>query len=635
MCFFTIIRFFYPSKALIFACMVFLSGVFSVYGKCHITTDVEGDWAKIKTDEECKLAKKILRWKRLAQNENASFEEIVNFFRKNSDWPNQIALRKKAEHAIDSSTDRKLIREWFRDNPPKTHKGAMAFVKVAHRKDAPIIKKVFEHVTLSAKDLAHYMHHAKKWLEEKAILRRFDFLMYAKRKDEAQDLIQYIPANYKVIAQDRLVLAKGHERKRLVTHDAGYLWQYATYLLKNEQDDALKKLLSEQAALAAEKEEPLHWWDIRKVLVRRFIEKKRYKEASQLTEQTQAQTGVPFAESKWLEGWLNLRFLKNSKKAYACFQKLHETVETSISLSKAAYWAARAAEEHKDHTNQKKWLQIASKYRATFYGQLGSSMLEQDFHPEDYRVTKGEKREFNENELVRAIKLLHKVGQIEMTDLFFYKLADITEKPDEHELLIRLAAHVAGPHTAVQVTKIGAKHVMPLMEEAYPSLAKDLLPPLSNEYKVNMYALVHAVIRKESLFKMTARSPKGAKGLMQIMDGTAKQVSKSDNIKYINIFDPQTNVNLGEAYLRRLLARYKGSLILTLAAYNAGPNRVDEWVEEFGYPGEEGKMEAVEWINRIPYYETRNYVERVLENYWHYAITFQGASIKKWHEKLF
>lgn len=607
----------------------------SAVAKCHISTSVPGKWERIQDKDECRLAKKILKWKNLDDNPDTSFEEIVEFFEKNPDWPNQVALKRKAEGNIDNDTDKDLMREWFRKNPPATHKGALAFVKVAEKQDKKSVEKIFEKVTLDQRDLKAFLRYAKEFIGTDDLFRRFNHLMYEDRVDEAQVLVPMLSKNKRMLASDRIALSKGQHRKRMATNDPGYLWQYGRYLLKGEKNDDLKNFLGDTAVKKAEQRNPEKWWDIRKILVRRYIEKKRYKDAYTVTQAAQTTEGIAFAESKWLEGWINLRFLNNSKKAYADFQDLYDKVETAISLSKAAYWAGRAAEAHKDSKKRDEWLKKAAKHRGTFYGQLAISMTEEDFLPEDYVVSKSEKREFEENELVRVIKLLKKVGNIDLSELFFWKLAIKVDKPDEHELLISLAAEVAGPHAAVQVTKIGAKHVMPVMEEAYPKLDHMLMPPLFDNYNINMQALIHAIIRKESRFKSKAQSPKGAKGLMQLLDGTARQVSRSDQIKYGSLFDPKANIALGEGYLKGLLKRYNGSLILAIAAYNAGPHRVDKWIKEYGYPGKSGKIEAVEWIQLIPFWETRDYVERVLENYWRYTISFLGVPIKNWHKKLF
>lgn len=607
-----------------------------VFAKCHITTSVPGKWERIQSEEECKLAKKILKWKSL-EEDDPSFEDIVHFFENSPTWPNQVALKRKAELSIDKDTDKDLMREWFRKNPPATHKGALEFLKVAQKQDQKTIENIFIKVPLTQSDLKAFLSYGKKYIDKGEILQRFNYLMYEDRLDEAEMLIPHLEKNKIHIAKDRISLAKGQHRKRLTTHDEGYLWQYGRYLLKGEKNDDLKRFLEEKSVQKAIEQEPDRWWNsIQKILARRYLEKKRYKDCYGVVKGAKTERGAPFAESKWLEGWLNLKFLNNSKKAYTDFQELYEKMETAISLSKAAYWAGRAAEAHKNKHKRDEWLKKAAKNRGVFYGQLASSMLEEDFDPKDYVVSKQERKDFDNLELVRVIRLLKKIGNIELSELFFWKLAIQVDKPDEHELLISLAAEVAGPHAAVQVTKIGAKYVMPVMEEAYPKLDRMLMPPLFDDAHINMQALIHAIIRKESRFKSKAVSPKGAKGLMQILDGTARQIARADkSLKYGSLFDPKSNVALGEAYLRGLLKRYNGSLILTIAAYNAGPNRVDKWIKEFGYPGKSGKIEAVEWIQLIPYWETRDYVERVLENYWRYTISFLGVPIKNWHKKLF
>ncbi len=603
---------------------------------CDIETSVPGNWSLLKTKKDCDLAKKILLWKSL-EDDDASFEEITDFYHDNPAWPNQIALKRKAEQVIDDDTPKEKILKWFHKNPPVTASGAIAFAKIAHSsKDTKIIEEIFPKIGFSKKELESFIKAAHGLLKNKDYINRFDHMMKSEQVEDAEMILPYLPKGYLSVAKDRLALAKGHFQKRKNVNLPGYLWQYAISLLKAEKNDELFKMLKEKKVLAVETLDPELWWtSIRRVLVRRLLEKKRFKEAYEVSSNSKMSKGIEFAEAKWLEGWINLRFLKRPKEALSSFQLLYDRAETALNLSKAAYWAARASEVQKNEKHKREWLEKASKHRASFYGQLANDMLQKPFPPEDLVVSKAENKAFEEMEIVRVIRLLHKVCNIELSELFFWKLAISVSKPDEHELLIKLASEVAGPYAAVQVTKIGAKHVMPIINESYPQVEKAHMPSLSSAYNVNIHALIHAIIRQESLFKLQATSHRGAKGLMQILDGTAKLIAKQSGIQYSNVYDPKSNIALGEAHIKGLLKRYEGSLILTLAAYNAGPSPVDRWVKQFGYPGEPDGFEAVEWIAMIPYRETRHYVERVLENYWRYSVSFDGIPIKAWHKSLF
>ncbi len=615
----------------------------SLVQACHIQTTVPGHWERLKTSKECVLAKKFLKWKAL-EDDNASFEAITDFFHANPSWPNQVLLKRKAEQAIHEGTSKDKIRYWFRRNYPVTAAGAVAFAKVAQtEKDREIIESIFPTIDFSEKEFKIFIHVAKHLLKNKDYINRFDDRMKSEKLDAARMVLPYLPKDYKNVGIERLRLAsKSHLRtknpleKRLNIHFPGYLWQYALYLLKTERDDDLFRMLNEKVVVAAETLDPELWWTtIRRILARRMLDKKKYKEAYDIAAHSKTTKGTEFTEAQWLKGWIDLRFLKRPKEAFHEFQILYDRAETPLNLSKAAYWAARAAEAHNNKAEMNKWLEKASKHLALFYGQLAHDMLQKPFPKKDFEISPAENKAFNDIEIVRVIRLLHKIGETEMSEPFFWKLAINITKPDEHELLIKLAAEVAGPHAAVQVTKIGAKHVMPIIKEAYPQVEKAHMPALSNEFDVNIHALIHAIIRQESRFKFQTTSRKGAKGLMQILDGTAHQVSRGAGIPYSNIYDPKSNIALGEAYLKSLLRQYKGSLILTIAAYNAGPNRVDKWVQQFGYPGEKGGVEPVEWIERIPYKETRFYVHRVLENYWLYSIIFDGIPISFWYKKLY
>ena len=568
---------------------------------------------------------------------NVTFEEIVTFFEQNPTWPNQVALKQKAERAIKPNTDADVLRRWFRKNPPVTAEGAVSFSKVDRTdQDHQILQDSFTKVVFKKEELKTFIENTTDVIKAEHIIKRFDGMLEKENVDQAELLFPYVPTSYKVIAQDRVKLARGYAPKRLSkTEAAGYLWQYANALRKANQDDELVKFLNEKAVQKAEDVYPERFWNERKVLIRRLIEKKEYKTAYTVAANVKLTKGPDFAEAKWYQGWINLRFLKRPKEAIRDFEQVYEKADTALYLSKAAYWAGRAAENMNDKATRVKWLKKASGHLGTFYGQLAHSMLGEAFSKDDYVISKKENKEFEDIELVKAIRLLKKIDNIDLSELFFWKLAINVTRPDEHELLIKLAAEVAGAYAAVQVTKIGAKSSIPILDDAYPHIERAMMPPLAEDDGVSFQALVHAIIRQESRFKSSATSPKGARGLMQILDGTAKQISRSEGIRYSSLYDTRSNIILGDAYIRSLLRKYNGSLILAIAAYNAGPSVVNRWVKEFGCPNDREGFEAVEWISRIPYRETRHYVERVLENYWRYWVSFKGISLKQWHKLLY
>lgn len=603
---------------------------------CSIQTQVPGNWKILKTGTECDLAKKILYWKSL-EGEAGTFEAIITFFLNNPSWPNQVALKRKAEESITPNVPKDAILKWFRKNTPVTAKGITSFMGHAcSEKDQLILEEAFQNVVFSKKELTLFIQASRHLLKEKDYINRFDKLMKNDRLGEAEMMLPYIPKSYLSIAKDRLQLGRGHFVKRQATTLPGYLWQYCVYLIKTHEDTELLNVLKEKNVIAAEAQDPELWWTtIQRIVARRMLEEKRMNDAFMIVKDTKSTKGVEFAEAKWLEGWIKLRFLNRPKEALADFQNMYEKADTALRLSKAAYWAARAAKSANDKEAMGEWLEKASGHNASFYGQLAGDLLQKTFTKKEFVASKTGDQAFEELELVRVIRLLKKVNNAPLSELFFWKMAMNVSGPDEHEQLIKLASHVAGSHAAVQVTKIGAKQIMPIIEEAYPKIEKAHIPPLARMDGLNIEALVHAIIRQESLFKVDATSPKEAKGLMQLLDGTAAQMSKKEGIPYQNIYHPKSNIFLGAAYLRKLLNRYNGSLILAIAAYNAGPHRVDKWVVQYGYPRDPKGFEPIEWIQMIPFRETRHYVERVLENYWRYAISFDGVSIQNWNQRLF
>lgn len=600
---------------------------------------------------ECRLLKTIGTWQALDEKKRVTFEEVAAFYQANPNWPNQIALRRRAEEVIDDTTSKNVLRRWFSTYAPLTSNGLMWFARVMplqQAKDAVrTLKNAFMKIALSEDDLVELKTLTHGVLTPTDYALRFDARMQANDDGGAKLLLPFLSSSYAGVARARLALSKGAQSgasgiARAAYTIPGYVWQYGVYLLKTQQDKRLQAFLKDPDVIRAEKQNSELWWtSIRRIFVRRLLEQGRPQDALSMALGTPATQGSAYSEALWLRGWIRLTFLNNPKQAQQDFNNLYALGREFVNLSKAAYWAARASKAA-DPKMRMLWLKRAAENRQDFYGQLALTELGHKISQKDFIVSAKESNAFNNMELVRVIRLLKKIGLPHMSNLFFWKLAMYLTRPDEHTLLIKLASQVGGAYPAVQVTKIGSKFVLPLMKEAYPQVEKSQMPNLTKAFGVNIQALVHAIIRQESRFDKKATSHRGAKGMMQVVDPTARDVSRKYGITYKDLYNTKDNIRLGQQYIQELLTRYNGSLILAIAAYNAGPGRVDQWVKKMGYPQTIGQskhdgiheMDVLEWIQMIPFRETRFYVEHVLENYWCYAVALDGIPIKNWMQAL-
>jgi peptidoglycan lytic transglycosylase len=325
-----------------------------------------------------------------------------------------------------------------------------------------------------------------------------------------------------------------------------------------------------------------------------------------------ATEGLTFAEGEWLSGWIALRSLDDYKVAYDHFTTLYAGVGTTISKARGAYWAGRAAEDMGDVATAQNWYRAAATNNTAYYGQLAAARLGSvdalTFAPMP-RPTPAETAAFDKRELVRAVRLLGQLDQESRARPFLTAMADGTSDPDTLRLTADLGRELHRDDLAVMVAKIARDKGVDLIDYLYPLRSVPAGPGPEQ-------ALTLAVIRQESAFELGAVSPAGALGLMQLMPSTAKHVAKSEKLRYRKqdlTRSAEYNMRLGRAYLQELLDHFDQSYVLAIAAYNAGPDRVSGWISQYGDPRDHG-VDVVDWIETIPISETRNYVQRVLEN---------------------
>ena len=369
---------------------------------------------------------------------------------------------------------------------------------------------------------------------------------------------------------------------------------------------------------------PELWWREKASLARLALSKGHITQAYNLAKSHGLQPGsVAYADAEWLAGWIALRFLNDHAEGRTHFKRMYAAVEYPISRARAAYWAGRAAEAQKGENVLEvalTWYRKAAAHPLTYHGQLAfwrlkpntSLILPASAFDE---ISKETAQEFFENELVDVVEILHDVGQHELMWPFIRKLYSITGDPDWRVLTGRLARVNGRADLAVRVAKRANRDGMALLDLGYPTLDPPALPRTATS-RAPEVPLTLAVIRQESAFRADAKSHAKARGLMQVIPPTARLVAKGLRLRYSKsrlASDQKFNLILGQSYLGDLIKDFKGSYVLALAAYNAGPHRVKRWIKAHGDP-RVSEIDAIDWIEMIPFSETRNYVQRVLEN---------------------
>ena len=586
-----------------------------------------GNWGASKqsaTKFKRRLLIKALQWMRICDSKTKlSFLEIVTFINANPHWPYQVKMRRRAEYEITENTPSEDIFGWFRMREPLTDNGAYHLTRVllANRRIAEakaVARRAWVELNMNHHAETQFRTRYRKLLRSLDHIARFDRLLWDRRTASAQRQLRQMSHEYQSLGLARIALMKrkpgvdqaiSRVPKRLID-DPGLVYERIRWRRKNQLFETAIELLEqigEPLAIAKK------WWIERRILTRWLLGKERHQEAYNLVRAHGHSNGLPMAEGEWLAGWIALRGLQRHIDSFEHFKKMFENVSYPVSKARAAYWAGRAAEFGGEIAISQQWYAVAARHVTSFYGQLASTKLpaaQRPIFPPEPKVSANDRTAFANLELVRLIRMLEQIGRGSKIDPFLRQLARHANTPVKLALIAEMAKDLKRHDLAIYVSKRALREGVFLSQLGYPDLGE----PLNNALG---QAFVQAVIRQESAFDPKAISRAGARGLMQLMPGTALRIARKLNIPYSRArltHDPKYNVRIGRAYLIQMLEEYNGSPILALAAYNAGPARINRWLKKLGDPNRSAEH-AIDWIESIPFYETRNYVQRVLENY--------------------
>ncbi|WP_420404726.1 transglycosylase SLT domain-containing protein [Nisaea sp.] len=564
---------------------------------------------------------KVLVWLRLKDSASgAGFDELSSFLRKNPAWPDRRRLVDLAELRMPDDLPAAAQHVWFSEIAPRSAAGRLKYLRSleegSDREALAVAARAYWHETpFGLADHRSFLRRYRSLLRADDHWIRLDRMLWRGHLSSARRVLPLVEKDRQKLALARMTLrtqapgvdgAISRVPEALLT-DPGLQYERLRWRhRKGKKDSALELLWS----VPAEQEFADLWWRERARQIRYALDEDRKEDAYLLSAAHIQQDGLTFAEAEWHAGWIALRFADKPAEALAAFARLYDGVSTSISLARAAYWAGRAAETLKEPLKARSWYRRAADHPATFYGQLAQARLgANNFKlPREPQPTREMRREFSQSELVQVASALSRVGQDELARDFVLHLAWLADDGPQAVLVARLARKLGYLDIAVRAARNAARKGIVLAEAGYPTRYATEHGPLEP-------ALMLAIIRQESGFDEKARSRAGARGLMQLMPATARHVSRSVNQRYSKnrlTSDPYFNISLGRAYLSGLIDRFRGNYVLAIAAYNAGPGNVGRWLRERGDP-RNGEIDVIDWIERIPFGETRNYVQRVLE----------------------
>lgn len=558
------------------------------------------------------------QWKFLRDPATASigFAQGLRFLNQHGDWPEAKVIRLRTEEAaLREGAAGGPIKSFCAAYPPISGRGMLACYQAGAGSKADV-KQAWLQGDFSPYEEKQILSRYGHVLNEAAHVARTDRLLFEGKTGGAQRMLPLLSGEEQRLVQARIALqsGRGDANGKLASLSTaakrrpGVTLDRIRYRHKNGLNMDMRDLFAQGP------ENPPYadqWWPLRAIAVREALQAAQYGQALEMIRRHGELKPEFLAEALWLKGWITLSYRRQPQQAYEAFYALYNAVSTPVSKSRGAYWAAKAAQQNGNAEIARDWLRKAAEHPTVFYGQLAHAELSPDAALDlDHapRVTDSARAEFARQELPRVVRMLVEMGEADMADRFIIHMAERAESAQDYALLADMANRLNARHGGVVVAKQALRKGVVLANVGWPTM--NLPANLGVEP-----ALAHAITRQESEFDARAQSSANARGLMQLLPATAAETARKLGLPYApnEIWDPATNVTLGSAYLGRLVNARDGSYILAIASYNAGPRNVHNWVSDFGPPPAD-VMGAVNWIENIPFGETRNYVQRVLEN---------------------
>lgn len=572
------------------------------------------------------VATDVIEWMRLRAAEGAA-AEVRAFLDRRPDWPGEALLRARSEAAILRAGDEAIL-DFFAELPPQTSAGVLAYAGALTRAGKDSAAEA--NLILAWRTMPIPKNVESAFLERHAELlaphheARLDAMLWEGARDDAERMLPRVRDDLGLLARARLALqrldpgvdARIEAVPEALKDEPGLAYDRFRWRLRKGRPESAQELLLSRTASAERLGRPEAWARARGNLVRAEMREGDARTAYRIASEHHLIEGSDFAELEWLAGYIALRKLGDPGRALEHFKAFDAAVFTPISKGRAGYWLGRAHEALGDVLAADMAYAAGAEHQTSFYGLLAAERAGLPPDPElsgdeqfpDWRDSKLAKRD-----LFIAGLLLIEAGEIDLAERFWTHLAESLDRTEAGQLG-QAAIDLGRPHLAVRIGKRLAQYGHTLPGPYYP------LHPIGAAELPMAPEMTLAIARRESEFDPAARSGAGARGLMQIMPATGKLVAAKLKIESQHkterlTTDPGYNARLGATYLAMLADRFDGNVVLMSVGYNAGPGRAVRWQETNGDPRQmTSDFEIVDWIEHIPFNETRNYVMRVTES---------------------
>lgn len=584
----------------------------------------------------------IVRWRYLIdRSSGASFADISSFMDAHPNWPNAETTQRNAERAMPVDMPAAQVIAFFKNRKPVSGEGMLnygaALLATGDTAEGPIwIRRGYVAGTFTEGREAAIRQQYGQYLPADADKLRLSALLWEDDFAGAQRMLEYVDAGTRAVGTARLKLrsnTKGAQKfidavPAALRDDFGLMYDIGRWYRRSEQYAAGASYMARAIRDPAIPIPLDTWWDEKSAHVRMAIKERRWKDAYAVSASAGLEEGADFAEAEFLAGWMQLRFLGDSSRAFTHFNRIAPNVSTPISLSRGHYWTGRALAASGDAEGAAREYALAAKNPEAYYGQLATAALSSS--PSitvdmSTSVSRGAISTMERDELVQAIAMLSAIGDTTLLPRFVGALGDRLQDRADFETAAALLMQLGRPAMSVRVAKKAMQKDMHIFHYAYPMVK---LPPYRGHGDAPDPAFVLALMRQESEFDPNARSGADARGIMQMLPSTAKLTANRHGLSYEPgrlLGDWEYNATLGMAHVRDLLDQFGGSYVLVAVAYNAGPGRANQWIKEFGDP-RSPSVDVVDWVERIPFSETRNYVMRLIENTSVYRAMLAGGT---------
>ena len=584
------------------------------------------------------IARKLATWALVDGNaESLTYFDLDQARRDLAGWPRPGKRQAAAEKLLEASGQTpSQIMAWFGSDEPTTAEGAMALASALrlsgqNQQATELIRRTWRDRIFDADPQARMLARFGDALRVEDHVRRMQTLLFGAQGPAARDMVNLLPPDQQQLALARISLRQnaGNAQNLVdalpssVAGDPGLAYERAANFRRRGLNEQAAALVGSFPTEVTSPEMATRIWDERYQYTLAALRRGDATAAYAAAANSGLTTGADAAEAEFYAGWIALAKLKDPAKAEIHFKALDRIGSSPITRARALYWRGRAVEAQAGPDASSAFYEAAARNNSTFYGILAAERLGQTELNlvRDPVIPQADRARFEGRETVRAAKIAMETGNRDLFRILLLALDDVLPSAEEEALLVDLARSYGDQDTSMKVVRTAAQRGFILPERGYPLRTPPETPNSAEP------ALVLGITRQESSFDPLARSGAGARGMMQLLPGTAVGVARKIGLGYSvsMLDDPDYNMRLGSSYLGGMVGGFSGSYVMAIAGYNAGPGRPVQWTSFCGDP-RGGGTDPLDFIECIPFSETRNYVMRVMENMAIYRARLNGGS---------